>query len=127
MLSPTVSEHKQILVIEDDDSIREALSELFASEGFSVAVADNGSTGLTALALARPRLVLLDPMMPVMDGRGFLAAQEKLADRALATTPVVLITAAGEKGAVGCKVSEVLTKPIDIEKLLEVATKYCKL
>jgi CheY-like chemotaxis protein len=121
-----VSDHKQILVIEDDDSIRDALEELFASEGYSVAVADNGSSGLAALAVAKPCLVLLDLMMPVMDGRGFLAAQEKLTDRALATTPVVLITAAGEKGAAGCKVSEILTKPIDIEKLLTVATRYCK-
>jgi two-component system chemotaxis response regulator CheY len=121
-----VTDHKQILVIEDDDSIRDALEELFASEGYSVAVADNGSSGLAALAVVKPCLVLLDLMMPVMDGRGFLAAQEKLADRALATTPVVLITAAGEKGAAGCKVSEILTKPIDIEKLLTVATRYCK-
>lgn len=117
--------HKQILVIEDDDSIRDALEELFSSEGFSVAVAENGSIGLQALASAKPCLVLLDLMMPVMDGRGFLRALEEFPDRALAATPIVLITAAGERGAAGCKVSEVLTKPIDIEKLLAVAQKYC--
>ncbi|MGZ3661051.1 MAG: response regulator, partial [Bdellovibrionota bacterium] len=100
--------------------------ELFSSEGYSVAVADNGSSGLTALAASKPCLVLLDLMMPVMDGRGFLGALEKIEDRELASTPVVLITAAGEKGAVGCNVSEILTKPIDIEKLLAVATKYCR-
>ncbi|MGZ3669494.1 MAG: response regulator transcription factor, partial [Bdellovibrionota bacterium] len=66
-----MAEHKQILVIEDDDSIRDALEELFSSEGYSVAVADNGSSGLTALAASKPCLVLLDLMMPVMDGRGF--------------------------------------------------------
>ena len=120
-----LSNHKQILVVEDDDSIRDALEELFSSEGYTVAVADNGSAGLDALAKTRPCLVLLDLMMPVLDGRGFLAAQEKLQDKTLANTPVVLITAAGEKGAAGCKVSEILTKPIDIEKLLAVATKYC--
>ena len=121
-----MTEHKQILIIEDDDSIRDALEELFASEGYSVAVADNGSTGLTALAASKPCLVLLDLMMPVMDGRGFLSAREGIADRVLAATPVVLITAAGEKGTTGCKVSEILTKPIDIERLLAVTHKYCK-
>ncbi len=120
-----MTDQKQILVIEDDDSIRDALEELFSSEGFSVAVAENGSVGLDALALSKPRLVLLDLMMPVMDGRGFLRALETIPDRDLAATPVVLITAAGEKGASGCKVSEVLTKPIDIDKLLAVAQKYC--
>jgi CheY-like chemotaxis protein len=121
-----VTDHKQILVIEDDDSIRDALEELFSSEGFSVAVAENGRTGLTALAEAKPCLVLLDLMMPVLDGRGFLTALEGIPDQKLAATPVVLITAAGEKGAAGCKVSEVLTKPIDIEKLLAVAQRYCQ-
>ncbi len=120
-----MADHKQILVIEDDDSIRDALEELFASEGFSVATAENGRVGLAALASTKPCLVLLDLMMPVLDGRGFLSALEESDDRELASTPVVLITAAGEKGATGCKVSEVLTKPIDIEKLLAVATKYC--
>ena len=121
-----LTDHKQILVIEDDDSIRDALEELFASEGFSVAVAENGSAGLAALAVAKPRLVLLDLMMPVLDGRGFLRELEAQGDRSLAATPVVLITAAGEKGASGCRVSEVLTKPIDIDKLLAVAQKYCE-
>jgi two-component system chemotaxis response regulator CheY len=121
-----VTGHKQILVVEDDDSIRDALQELFAGEGYSVAVAENGSSGLAEMANVKPRLVLLDLMMPVMDGRGFLRALDEISDRKLAATPVVLITAAGEKGAAGCKVSEVLTKPIDIEKLLAVAQKYCQ-
>lgn len=120
-----MTQHKQILVVEDDDSIRDALEELFAGEGYSVAVAENGSTGLAAMANVKPQLVLLDLMMPVLDGRGFLRALEEPANAAIASTPVVLITAAGEKGAAGCKVSEVLTKPIDIEKLLAVAQKYC--
>jgi CheY-like chemotaxis protein len=120
-----VDNHKQILVIEDDDCIRDALEELFESEGYSVAVAENGSVGLTALEEAKPCVVLLDLMMPVLDGRGFLRALEESPDKELASTPIVLITAAGEKGASGCKVSEVLTKPIDIEKLIAVAQKYC--
>jgi two-component system chemotaxis response regulator CheY len=121
------AEHKQILIIEDDDSIRDALQELFSSEGFSVAVAENGRRGLETVLAVRPCVVLLDLMMPVLDGRGFLRELESGSYRAVAGTPVVLITAAGEKGAAGCKVNEILTKPIDIEKLLAVAQKYCRL
>ncbi len=120
-----LNDQKQILVIEDDDSIRDALAELFQSEGFSVAVAENGRAGLSALSTIKPKLVLLDLMMPVLDGRGFLRALEEGSDSELAATPIVLITAAGEKGVAGCKVNEVLTKPIDIDKLLAVAGKYC--
>jgi len=64
-----VEGQKQILVIEDDDSIRDALAELYSSEGYSVAVAENGFSGLAALAATHPCVVFLDLMMPVMDGR----------------------------------------------------------
>lgn len=120
-----MSDQIQILVVEDDDSIRDALKELFTSEGYSVAVSENGQTGFSALKEIQPRLVLLDLMMPVMDGRAFLRAVEEAKVPALSETPVVLITAAGEKGVTDCNVSEVLTKPIDIEKLLAVAQRYC--
>lgn len=116
---------RKILVIEDDESIREALEEIFSGEGYSVVVAENGKAGLAAMMAARPCLVLLDLMMPVMDGRGFLRAVEESGDPALQAIPVVLITAAGEKGAAGCKVSEVLIKPLDIDKLLQVARNRC--
>lgn len=121
-----MDQHKQILVVEDDDSIRDALEELFSGEGYSVAVAENGRTGLAALKKIKPCVVLLDLMMPVMDGRGFLKELETIPERELASIPIVLITAAGEKGAAGCKVSEILTKPVEIDKLLSVAGKYCQ-
>jgi CheY-like chemotaxis protein len=117
---------KRILVIEDDESIRDAFEELLSGEGYFVTVAGNGSLGLAALAEVKPSLVLLDLMMPVMDGRAFLQALEKNPDPELAATPVVLITAAGDKSTLGCKVSEVLSKPIDIDKLLAAAARHCR-
>jgi CheY-like chemotaxis protein len=72
----------------------------------------------------KPFLVLLDLMMPVMDGTAFLADLERAGDRELAATPIVLLTAAGARSTASCKVHEILTKPIDIDALLGVAAKY---
>lgn len=120
-----IAKNRKILVVEDDAGIRESLLELFESEGYEVFLAENGLRGIEMIRDVRPFLVLLDLMMPVMDGSAFLAGLEKSTDKKVAATPVVLLTAAGAKNTSGCKVSEVLTKPIDIEALLSVAAKYC--
>ncbi|MGE3263022.1 MAG: response regulator [Bacteriovoracia bacterium] len=120
-----IAQNRKILVVEDDAGIRESLLELFESEGYEVFLAENGLRGIEMMRDVRPFLVLLDLMMPVMDGSAFLADLEKSTDKKVAATPVVLLTAAGAKNTSGCKVNEVLTKPIDIEALLSVAAKYC--
>lgn len=117
------NEAQKILIIEDDDQIRDALRELFLCEGYSVRVAENGREGLEMMRTERPKLIFLDLMMPVLDGFGFLRAKQEAASD-LAAIPVVLITAAGERNAQGCKVQEILTKPVEIDKLLAVAQRY---
>lgn len=113
-----------ILVVEDDRDIREALRQALEVEGYTVSVAENGVVGLALLALApRPCLVLLDLMMPVMNGLEFL--RELRQDEVLATIPVVMVTAYGElaaeaRGAVG-----LVKKPIDLDVLLEFVMQYC--
>jgi CheY-like chemotaxis protein len=116
--------NKKILVVEDDAGIRDSLLELFENEGYEVFLAENGKRGLELMRSVRPFLVLLDLMMPVMDGSTFLADLEKQEDATIAATPIVLLTAAGTKTTAGCKVSEILTKPVDIDLLLSVAAKY---
>jgi CheY-like chemotaxis protein len=95
MLSVTVSERAQtILVIEDDPDVRRALTELLASEGYSVAATSDGGEALQTLRGGlRPAVILLDLMMPNCDGWDF--RREQLEDPAFATVPVVLVTAAG--------------------------------
>lgn len=119
-----VGNNRKILVIEDDAGIRESLQELFVSEGYDVFLAEDGRKGLEMLREQKPFLVLLDLMMPVMDGSAFLADLERSGDQQLAATPIVLLTAAGARNTAGCKVHEILTKPIDIDALLTVAAKY---
>ena len=83
-----------VLVVDDDSAVRTALKELFETEGYTVAVAANGRAALNHLGSGlRPCVVLLDLMMPVMDGWDFRT--EQLKNPALKEIPVFILTAAG--------------------------------
>jgi CheY-like chemotaxis protein len=113
-----------VMVVDDDDDIRETLASLLEDEGYTVATAPTGLAAIEALrAGARPRMILLDLMMPVMDGTEF--RREQLADPALAHIPVVLITAAGLERVTRSQFSDILRKPLKIDRVLEVVATYC--
>jgi CheY-like chemotaxis protein len=109
-----------ILVVDDDDDVREALRRLLDDEGYAVAVASNGVEALDYLrsSAPRPSVILLDLMMPVMNGWQFRGVQKK--DPDLCSIPVVVLSASGAArervGLLG--VSEVILKPFDLEDLL---------
>jgi CheY-like chemotaxis protein len=67
---------RRILIIEDEKPLREAFAFLLESEGFVVALAENGKIGLQKLTDFRPDLILLDMLMPVMNGQEFLEAAQ---------------------------------------------------
>jgi CheY-like chemotaxis protein len=114
-----------VMVVDDDLDIRETLSALLEDEGYDVAAFPCGREALAALQDGlRPRVILLDLMMPVMDGAEFRRAQ--LADPALAEIPVILITAAGLKPIRHDDYSEVLRKPLKIDRVLQVIASYCQ-
>lgn len=81
----------QILVVEDDASNREMLVRMLRKEGFSVVEAENGSHALEQLAIAKPSLILLDLMMPVMDGFEFLKILRETPE--VSRIPVIIVTA----------------------------------
>jgi CheY-like chemotaxis protein len=85
-----------ILVVDDDDNVRETLVDALAFEGFTVESARNGEEGLAWLQDHGEMrcLVVLDLMMPVMNGRVFL--DQKANDPALAPVPVIVLTAGGD-------------------------------
>ena len=89
------AEPQLVLLVDDDQGIRDALSELLRDEGFSVATAANGEEALSWLRAERPTscIVVLDLMMPVMGGSDFLRA--KRADATLTGLPVLVLTATG--------------------------------
>jgi CheY-like chemotaxis protein len=113
-----------VMVVDDDDDIRETLAGLLEDEGYQVVSFPHGKVALDALqgGLA-PRVILLDLMMPVMDGAEFRRAQ--LADPTLAAIPVILITAAGLEPIRRGDYSEVLRKPLKIDRVLQVVAEYC--
>ena len=82
---------KKALIIEDDKNIAELLRLYLEKDGFSVAIADNGAAGLSEFERFAPDLVLLDIMLPVLDGWGVLREI-----RATSNIPVIMLTAKGE-------------------------------
>jgi CheY-like chemotaxis protein len=126
MTSP--APHHHILLVEDDVDIRELLADLLRDEGYVVAEAANGAIALDALrADRRPRfdVILLDLMMPVMDGVEFRSFQ--LADARLAHIPVILFTADAqpEHKAELLSAADTIPKPIRIDDLVSRIARVC--
>jgi DNA-binding response OmpR family regulator len=84
---------KKILIVEDDAYIRDAYSEVLRGEGYEVITAENGQIGLEAVKANKPNLVLLDLMLPVMDGKQMLHAVREIPE--FKTLPVIVLTNAG--------------------------------
>jgi CheY-like chemotaxis protein len=119
----------RILVVDDLDEHRDLLSQVLVDFGYAVTSARDGLAALAAMREGpRPRLVLVDLWMPVMDGAEFLARLRADADPALATTAVVLMTA--DPGAVaertdGAPPDVTLAKPFGLKDLRQVVVKFC--
>jgi CheY-like chemotaxis protein len=111
-----------ILVVEDDASTRAALCDFLKLEGYHVAGVRDGIEALDYVHHhAMPCLIILDLMMPRMDGWRFRAEQKK--DPALAKCPVVVVSASISAQPINA--DHVLQKPIDLEGLLSAVAEYC--
>jgi CheY-like chemotaxis protein len=108
-----------VMIVEDDGDIRQALSQVLADEGYPTVHARHGAEGLERLRRGPPpRLILLDLMMPLMDGWQFRIALR--GDPELATIPIIVVTAdaAAEDRVHAMGVAGFLKKPVSIEDLL---------
>ena len=116
---------KRVLIVEDNEVTRDVMALILESDGYQVSTAANGRRALERLRGGdRPSVILLDLMMPVMDGWQFREEQRR--DRALADIPVVVCTAAGEgaqNAALG--VAELLSKPVEADDLLAAVRRHC--
>lgn len=114
-----------LMVIDDDVDIRETIQDLLEARGFHVTAFGDGAGALAALTHgARPKLILLDLMMPGMSGEAFRAHQ--LADPALAKIPVVVLSGArGVDEAARRLGVESLPKPVELAQLLGTIGRYC--
>ena len=106
-----------VLIVEDDRNIQELLQMYLEKEGYAVTVASDGGQGLAKFRSIKPDLVLLDVMMPVMDGWTVCKAI-----RTDSQTPIIMLTAKGETDdkVTGLKsgADDYVTKPFEMKELL---------
>lgn len=122
MASP--DDRPSILIVEDDPDIRETIQHLLESAGYGAPAASNGREALDLLdTIARPCLILLDLMMPVMDGWAFLTALDQ--NEAFSHVPIVIVSAYTDRAATLERAQQVLKKPVDIHALMDVVQQHC--
>ncbi len=118
---------KRLLIVEDALDIQTLLRRLFEMEGYAVQCASNGQEAIDLLQNTTdlPSLILLDLMMPVMDGFEFREKQKLVGD--WSTIPTVVMTADGDAQFQRAKIEATgfLRKPVDIDTLLSTAERYC--
>ena len=115
-------EGASILIVEDDEDVREAMVAFLEMKGYAVASASNGREALDYLRDApAPDLIITDLAMPVMDGRQF--RREQLKDARIAAIPMLVITAMADRTHIDA--SEVLLKPVDTDVLLTAVGRHC--
>jgi CheY-like chemotaxis protein len=117
-----------ILVVDDDIDIRDSMCLVLQHSGYRTLSAANGAEAVRALSDgASVDLILLDMMMPVMDGWGFRNAQQD--GPAFAKIPVVVLTGDGRASAKAEAIGAAgyLKKPLDLDDLLEVVARYTKM
>jgi two-component system, OmpR family, alkaline phosphatase synthesis response regulator PhoP len=102
-----------ILVVDDESSIVEMLSEVLEEEGYEVITANNGLEGLNLLQCARPAVVMSDVMMPVLDGKELCRRMQ--ADQRLKSIPIVLMSAVRSASHLrDCTYAAILKKPFEV-------------
>jgi CheY-like chemotaxis protein len=121
---PGAAHHCPVLIVEDDADLREMMAQLLTLEGFRAETVANGRDALEYLRRGdRPEVILLDLMMPVMDGWEFRRRQR--ADPAVADVPVVVLSALDATRAVDLQEAAFLKKPLDFDRLLQLVRRYC--
>jgi CheY-like chemotaxis protein len=109
-----------ILVVDDERDIRDTIAELLADEGYAVEEAGDGAEALTKARDCHPSVVLLDLMMPGMNGWEFRARQR--GDPELASIPVIVLSALGKVS--GVDAAAYLQKPFGLEDLLTAVKRH---
>ena len=107
-----------VLIVEDDNSLRDLFSEALESDGFKTSIASNGAEGIQMFDEVNPDLVLLDLLMPKMDGWEALERVRKISE-----CPVIIVTGQGTtadiiRGLLEAGADDYLVKPFGIKKLI---------
>ena len=117
--------HCPILIVEDDADLREMMAQLLTLEGYRASTVANGREALEYLSGGdKPDVILLDLMMPVMDGWEFRRQQQ--ADAQISKVPVIVLSALDQNRASDVNADAFLKKPLDFDRLLELVRQYCR-
>lgn len=114
-------QQRSILVVEDDVAIRDLLIDVLTDEGYTVRTAGDGEEALTILDDWRPALIILDQLMPRMDGAAFRTVQRT--QPAIAAIPTILLSAARNlaEQARSLDIASTIAKPFNLDELLQLA------
>lgn len=113
-----------LLVVEDDEDLRDVIVDALHARGFAVLSAADGAAALKILEIFKPDLIVLDLMMPVMDGHAFLAERAKRPE--IAAIPVVVASAAPPSPELAASTwNEFVAKPFHIDVLVEAIERFC--
>jgi CheY-like chemotaxis protein len=110
-----------VLVVDDDDALRDVVAEAIADAGYTVAQAENGREALAKMREFTPCIVLLDLMMPVMDGWEVVAEMD--ADPLLSSVPVCIVSA--QSGIAPPRNICILKKPATLSGILSAVEAHC--
>lgn len=128
-----MAEKKKILLVDDDPDFVEAVRVIVESGGYDVRVAYDGQEGLDAVAEEKPDLIVLDVMMPVMNGHAACARLK--ADKATASIPIILLTAVADRVTTSTythrdmlesEAEDYMPKPVEPTELLALIKSWLK-
>ena len=120
-----VTSSKMVLIVDDDLAIRSSLADLLGDEGYDTACAGDGRAALDYLDQGvSPRLILLDLMMPIMDGWDFRTEQQRR--NVCASIPLVIMTASGrcDEAVLSLGAQDCVEKPFSFARLLTVVRRH---
>jgi len=119
------TENNLVVLVDDDEAIRAAFTDVLESEGFDILAFRNGREALDKLEdRPEPCLILLDWMMPVMNGQQFLEARDHSTASSLKNSPVIVISAMAQLARRFPGVAELVNKPVDIDRLVSVVRRH---
>jgi two-component system, chemotaxis family, chemotaxis protein CheY len=116
-------EHVSALIVDDDDDAREVLASILRKHGYTVVTAANGRDALDLLETIRPEVIIIDLLMPVMDGASFREAQRR--NREWLSIPTIVMTGTNEEPLLDIAVEETLRKPVRARELVEIVRRHC--
>jgi two-component system, OmpR family, alkaline phosphatase synthesis response regulator PhoP len=108
---------KRVLLVDDENAVRDVIKHIFEDEGYEVMTANNGTEGLLCVQTAKPHLIITDLMMPSMNGVKFCRSVQAVPEYRI--IPIILVSAVSDRvESKGCNWAAVIHKPFELDVLI---------